>query len=338
MTGTTPIWQEPVTTPSPDPGLLALPGVEHLRRQVADERTKLPLMRLAGIEVTDVDEGTVTCTMQATPWLAGPKGTVHPGFLSWLADMALTMSVFSAEPPGVVVTTPELSLSFLRRVHVDEGPFTATGTCLGLNGIDGLAQARLVTASGELIAFATSRLVGLPIPAPDTTSPAPAHDDEPTTDPWRRPVQGNPLSETTIAAHSGLELLQAQAEGTLPLPPIHHLTGISPVSADTGTATFSLPAGAWHQTALGTVYGGALAFLASAAVSGAAQTLAATAAACDSLDIKINLLRPVPADGRPLLGHGTVRHPGRTLVVSQAELTDADSRLVALATGSTRLE
>lgn len=329
-----PVWREPVAPPLPDPALLALPGVEQLRAWLRRPDAKPPLARLTGMQFAEVDDGTAVFTLQPSAWLAGPKGALHPGMLAWLADSPLASSVQAALPPGEVLMTAELSLTFLGRAHVDDELLTARGRLVGSNGKDHLSEVS-VTA-GRLVAHGTSRCTTTTVPVPAVTSPT---EDVPYdgVEPWQRPVVGEVLAEGIIEAHSGLELLRGQVAGELALPPIHYLTGIRPVEASEGVAAFTLPTGPWSQTHAGTVYGGALAFLASSAVSGAAQTLAASAARCDSLDLKVNFLRPAAPDGRLLTARGTVTHAGRTLVVSHAEIRDADGRTIALANGSTRL-
>ncbi|MCH7937050.1 MAG: hypothetical protein IH994_08185 [Proteobacteria bacterium] len=63
-----------------------------------------------------------------------------------------------------------------------------------------------------------------------------------------------------------------------------------------------------------------------------ARTIADAVAA--SLDLQIRFLRPVKLDGRKLTVSASVRHSGRTIRVAEAEVFDADSRRVALASGS----
>ena len=63
-----------------------------------------------------------------------------------------------------------------------------------------------------------------------------------------------------------------------------------------------------------------------------ASTPAGTAVA--AMDLKVNYLRPAPADGRDLRAHGRVRHVGRTIAVAESEVTNADGKTAALATGS----
>lgn len=337
MTQQTPIWQEPVTPPQADMSFLAMPGQERLEHWVQLAEAKPPFARLVGMDFMAVTKGGVVFELHPSAWLAGPKGSIHPGFLAWLADTPLAMAVETAMPAGAIVTTAELSLTFLGRVQADGGTLSATSRFLGVGGRDGLSDVALSDASGRLVAHGTSRCarldVGVPAPLPPPVEFAP-YDG---TEPWQRPVVGEPLDADVLETRSGLEILRAQAAGELALPPAHHLTGIRPQSAEDGVAVFALPTGPWVQIFAGPVYGGAITFLASSAVSGSAQTLAAPGQRCDSLDIKVNFLRPAACDGRDLVAHGAVLHAGRGLVVSRAEILDADGRLVALATGSTRL-
>jgi uncharacterized protein (TIGR00369 family) len=66
----------------------------------------------------------------------------------------------------------------------------------------------------------------------------------------------------------------------------------------------------------------------------AVETTAPAGTALAGLDLKVNYLRPVLPDGRDLTAHASVIHAGRTLVITRAEVENADGRPVALATGS----
>jgi acyl-coenzyme A thioesterase PaaI-like protein len=64
---------------------------------------------------------------------------------------------------------------------------------------------------------------------------------------------------------------------------------------------FALRASPWLRNEWGTVYGGILTPLAKSAAAAAVQTTAISGTEFDALDVKINFLRAVPADGRELL-------------------------------------
>ena len=55
------------------------------------------------------------------------------------------------------------------------------------------------------------------------------------------------------------------------------------------------------------------------------------------MDLKVYFLRPVEPDGRELTAVGTTVSRGRTVVISTADVRDADGKAVALAMGSAML-
>ena len=83
-------------------------------------------------------------------------------------------------------------------------------------------------------------------------------------------------------------------------------------------------------------HGGLLATLADQAAAFAALTLAAPGERILTVEFSIHFLRP--ADAPTLLCRGQVLKPGRTLTVSEAEITaEGDDRLLAKATATVAL-
>jgi acyl-CoA thioesterase len=136
---------------------------------------------------------------------------------------------------------------------------------------------------------------------------------------------------------SGLEILAAQLRGDLPRAPLDDLAGLRLVDAADGRAVFSLPASPWLRSEAGTVFGGMIGLLANSATAAAVQTTAPAGTAFTALDLKVNFLHQVPADGGELVATGTVVHRGRRLVIATADVVNGQGRRVALATGTTML-
>jgi acyl-CoA thioesterase len=155
-----------------------------------------------------------------------------------------------------------------------------------------------------------------------------------TPDPYLRPVSGSPVAQEAWDRMTGLEVMKSLAGGDLPAPPISHLTGLRPTEVSEGTATFTLPTSPWLTSPLGTVQGGATALLADTVLATAVQTTLPARTVYAPLDLKVNYLRPVFADGRDLVGTATVAHKGRTLAVANAEIFNADGKKVAVAAGT----
>ena len=99
---------------------------------------------------------------------------------------------------------------------------------------------------------------------------------------------------------------------------------------------FSLPMHGWLLQEIGTVFGGIIALLAKSATAGAVQTAASAGTRFTALDLKVNFLRAVEADGTELLAEGKVVHRGSRLVIANTNVTHR-TRTVALATGTTAL-
>ena len=130
--------------------------------------------------------------------------------------------------------------------------------------------------------------------------------------------------------------MRRQLRGEVPRPPVDQLTGIRLTEAERGRVVFRLPASPWLRNEYGNVYGGVLTLLAKSAAAAAVQTIAAEGVGFTALDVKINFLKGVPADGSDLVATGTVMHAGKRLAIGGADVTQGDVR-VAVLTGTTAL-
>ena len=341
-------WREPVRGGYLDPAELVLPGSEQLRGMLDGRSPQPPLSRLTGMRITGVGDGTASFELPLTEWLCSSRGTISLGPLTVPADAAMACAIMSCLPPETGLTTSELSLRMLRPVRPG-GTVTARASVIELGSTLALAEASVTEGHGALVAHATSLCVLLSLPATrsaaDGTASPPSdeaaasstHDDDAGAlpDPWQRTALGEPVPTATSERLTGLEVMREQIADTLPRPPIHHLTGLTLVAADAGTATFSLPAGEWLcAPPRGRVQGGAVGVLAEAAITGAIQTTLPTRATPAPVDLKVNYLRPLAANGALAAATATVVHAGRRLAVASAQVHDSTGKLVAVATGS----
>jgi len=133
---------------------------------------------------------------------------------------------------------------------------------------------------------------------------------------------------------SGLEVYRAIIARELPPPPLHFLTGGRFTEVGEGTAVFVQPSTEWLNSSARAMYGGAIAFVADLALAGAVHTTLPAGTVFAPLDLKVNFVRPVFADGRDLTARAQVTHRGRSLAVATCEVRNADGKQVAVATGS----
>jgi uncharacterized protein (TIGR00369 family) len=263
---------------------------------------------------------------------------VHPGVLALLADGALVATVIAGLPPRVLCTTAELSITFLRPVPGDAGgALVARGRLVHLDAQVGLAEVFITDPDDRLVAHGTSRCSVFP-PLDAAVELRPPESDRPAEagapDPFRRPAPG-PTAAPPAGA-SGVELLRGQLGGRLPGAPVDRLIGIRLVAADEGRVSFPLATHPWLANEWGGVHGGITALLAMSATSAAVQSTARAGTGFAALDVKVNLLRGIPADGRELVATGTVLHCGRRLAIATSEVMRGGER-VAVATGTTAL-
>ena len=220
------------------------------------------------------------------------------------------------------------------------GDLTAHARALYVDETTALAEVHVHDARDRVVAHGTSRCAVF-APIDDSIQllppgePAAADSDPDTPDPHlRRPPA--PRSRHLHEAGDGLAPLLAELRGDLPAPPIDQLTGIRLVGAEQGRIAFAMPAGPWLRNEFGKVYGGALTLLAKSAAAAAVQSTAGHGTGYTALDIKINFLRAVPADGRELRATGSVLHRGKRLAIATADVMHGDDR-VAVLTGTTAL-
>ncbi|MEA2157622.1 MAG: hypothetical protein QOD66_2 [Solirubrobacteraceae bacterium] len=323
---------------------------------LAGQTPQPPISRLTGMRLVEIGEGTAAFRIPLTEWLCAPQGAISIGPITMPADAAVACAIQTVLGPATPFTTSELSLRLLSPVHPG-GSLTARGRLIQSRRTIALAEVTVLDAHERIVAHGSSMcFVASPVspvaspvsPAADPLTPAaqqpdhgPEEDsgaaapDEPTPDPYLRPVQGHVLPETTWQSTSGLDVMLEQLAGRLPQPPIHHLTGLRPTDAADGEVRFVMPASEWLcAPARGRVQGGAVALLAESALSAAIQTRMPAGTAIAPVDLKVNYLRPLATDGRLAHARGHVVHAGRRIAVAGAEVFDADGKAIAVATGS----
>jgi uncharacterized protein (TIGR00369 family) len=335
------IWQEPAKGGYPDRSFLALPGEGRMGAARRGLIPYSPMGYLTELGMTEGSRGHSTFSMPASPWFANSSGLISGGVLAVIGDAALGSVVHSDVGPGQGMTTAELSMSFLRPVVPKPGAaVTGSGQLIHRGRSLGISEAFLFDEDDQLISHGTTRCTVFPPvdPLPDPPDdravlemPPPGSDPN---DPLRRQVEGEVLPQEEFERRSGLDLLRAVIAGDLPRPPIYHLTGLRLTEVAEGTATVELPCTEWLSTSAGTIQGGFTAMLAESAMGAAAFSTVEAGTAIASLDLKVNYLRPVFPDGKPVVAKARLTHRGRTLAIVTVEITNAEGKQVALATGS----
>jgi uncharacterized protein (TIGR00369 family) len=333
------IWREPVRGGYADVRFLGLDGAERMRVAALGTMPAPPIHHLTGLRPLEGALGNAVYTMPASPWWQTSAGVFTPGVMAFLADAPLGAAVSAALPAGKVLTTSDLTMNFLRPASVESEQLMARARLIQAGRSLGLSEVTVEDARGRVLAHGTTRCF---LFQPFTTIPEPPEEfpryeppEHDTPDPYLRPAHGEVLSQDVWDRMTGVDILRGLIRGELPQPPFHFFTGGRWVEAEEGRAAFAMPMTEWMNSPALRIYGGTIAMLADICLVGAVQTTVPARTAFSPLDLKVHFVRPVAADGKDLVAHGTVVHRGRTLAVANAELVNADGKTVALATGST---
>jgi len=132
-----------------------------------------------------------------------------------------------------------------------------------------------------------------------------------------------------LRAHDGLSFLKALIAGELPAPPIQQTLGFALVEAEPGRAVFRGTPEFRHYNPIGTVHAGFAATLLDSAVACAVHTTLAKGEAYTTLELKLNLVRPITDKTGPVSAEGSVVHRGRTMATAEGYLKDGAGKLYA---------
>ena len=131
---------------------------------------------------------------------------------------------------------------------------------------------------------------------------------------------------------TGVEVFEAIFAGMLPPAPIGDSLDFIPVHMEPGVAVFQGRPQQRHYNPLGTVHGGWFCTLLDSALGCAVHTTLAAGRGYTTLELKVNMLRPL-TDTVPLVrAEGKVIQSGRQVAIAEGRIVGADGKLYAHAT------
>ncbi len=135
-----------------------------------------------------------------------------------------------------------------------------------------------------------------------------------------------------ISGRSGMEVFEAIFAGELPPAPIGDTLDFVPIRMAPGEAVFQGRPQRRHYNPLGTVHGGWFATLLDSAVGCAIHATLPAGKGYTTLELKVNMVRPLN-DGIPLVrAEGKVIHAGRQVATAEGRIVGPDGKLYAHAT------
>ncbi len=133
---------------------------------------------------------------------------------------------------------------------------------------------------------------------------------------------------------TGLEVMQKMVAGELPQPPIGLTLGFFLVEVDHGHAVFEGTPAEFHYNPIGTVHAGLASTLLDSAMGCALVTTLPPAARWTTLELKAHFTRAMSVDTGVVRCTGSIVHPGRRVVTTEARLEDASGKLLAHGTST----
>ena len=133
-------------------------------------------------------------------------------------------------------------------------------------------------------------------------------------------------------SRSGLAFLQDMVDGKVPQAPMCATLGFHLAEAAEGFAVFEGLPEFRHYNPIGTVHGGFTATLLDSALGCAVFSTMAKGEAWTTLELKLNLVRPISKDTGPVRAEGRIMHRGRTVATAEGTVKDRAGKLYAHAT------
>lgn len=147
---------------------------------------------------------------------------------------------------------------------------------------------------------------------------------------WEDPMVGAEKAKTM----SGMEYLQAMIDGEIPPPPISRALGFILSEIGEGRAVFTCEPQEYHYNPIGVVHGGLAATLLDSATGVATHTMLSAGTGYTTIELHINLLRPLTSTTGLIRAEAEIIHFGRTIATSQGRIVDSAGKLYAHATAT----
>lgn len=132
---------------------------------------------------------------------------------------------------------------------------------------------------------------------------------------------------------TGLQIMQAFAQGLIPPAPIAKTVPMQPESVEKGRVVFIVTANETHTNPLGGVHGGFAATVLDSVTGCATHTVLAAGESYGTTDLNVKMCRPLPFN-TPLRAEGRVINAGGRLVISEGDIRDDEGKLYAHATAT----
>jgi uncharacterized protein (TIGR00369 family) len=128
---------------------------------------------------------------------------------------------------------------------------------------------------------------------------------------------------------SGLEFLQAMIAGKLPRSAMSRLMNYELTEVSAGRVVVECVPDDRYDNFIGIAHGGLACALLDSCMGGSIQSIVPAQFAATTLELKVNMVRPITPKVGKLVCEGKVIHPGRRICTAEGRILDATGRLYA---------
>jgi uncharacterized protein (TIGR00369 family) len=136
-------------------------------------------------------------------------------------------------------------------------------------------------------------------------------------------------AQEELRTRSGLTFLRAIIGGELPQPPISRTLNFFILEADEGRVVFQGAPLSEFYNPIGTIHGGWASTLLDSCMACAVHSTLKAGLGYTTIELKINMVRPIGHDTGPLRAEGRIVHAGRQVATAEGQLVGGDGRLYA---------
>lgn len=152
-----------------------------------------------------------------------------------------------------------------------------------------------------------------------------------------RAKQYGVVSPEVLTSQDGLAFLTAMIAGQVPNPPISETLGFHLAEVEYGRAVFEGVPEFRHYNPIGTVHGGFAMTLLDSSLGCAVFSTLAKGDTWTTLELKVNMVRPLTKDTGLVRAEGRIIHRGRTIATSEGDIKDTAGKLYAHASTTTMI-
>ncbi|GAC1658745.1 MAG: PaaI family thioesterase [Vulcanimicrobiaceae bacterium] len=154
-------WDDPAVGPQQARGLT---GIEYVRAMAAGTLPAPPIAALIDLRFEAIEKGHLVLRGRPSEFHLNPMGIIHGGFASTLLDSVLGLVTLTILPKGIIFTTLDLHVNFVRPLSVAVGDLLCTGDVVHGGKRVVTSFGRIEDGSAKLYAHASATCMAMPWP------------------------------------------------------------------------------------------------------------------------------------------------------------------------------